>query len=581
MSLERIIALALGAALIVVAILAVRRADRFSRGPTDVLALFTGIWGAVLVLFALPLIDYTSTSVSAWLMIYGSIAAVIAACLLADRRDRSSGTHERPRSQKELLATLDGTRLRVVWLVSLVLGLIGFVAFAVAVDRVLGWPALFRDPEAVRQVKRDSVNFQSAYGMWKLLTYFNQIAFVIWTVGVRSHAFTGRWRVVGYLGAVSIVPFLLTADRGLLVSLLVWAALLHLIWPARLRWTRLIAYAVVGVLAAAIVATALGNRYGGSIEDHPEVAAQVTESRLSAVAIPYLYVTGNLPTFGQLTQDRLAPRTYGQMSVLPLVKVAHAAGLPGTPPLGTGAFYPIPFESFSNYGWLGTFWLDFGLFGALLLPAMVAYGAARSTAKLSVAPAFWRLWLSSLLLYVLAYSPFANALSTTFTWQYLLLTPVVALTLDPSGAFALRLRLTRIPKSKRVALAGGGVASLLVTGAVGVLALRSLQGRDARPADPMAELEIAVRKIHSVYSEDGRYPEPLALATRLQVNRPAVAFRPLQAYTDPLPPQGVIAVYSTPTDVFLRTKTSDGRVFEIHRTEDFGGLTFGPGTRDE
>jgi hypothetical protein len=32
--------------------------------------------------------------------------------------------------------------------------------------------------------------------------------------------------------------------------------------------------------------------------------------------------------------------------------------------------------------------------------------------------------------------------------------------------------------------------------------------------------------------------------------------------------------------VFLRVRAQDGRIFEVHRTEDEGGITFGPGTRD-
>ena len=146
--------------------------------------------------------------------------------------------------------------------------------------------------------------------------------------------------------------------------------------------------------------------------------------------IPYLYLTGNIPAFGQLTQDGLAPVSYGQMSVLPLVKAAHAAGVPGTAPIATGVFYPIPFESFSNYSWLGTFWLDFRAIGVLLLAGLTGLLASYARCRLAQAPSVASIWAASLLMYVIVVSPFANAWTATLVWQYLLLTPVVALALD-------------------------------------------------------------------------------------------------------------------------------------------------------
>ena len=95
----------------------------------------------------------------------------------------------------------------------------------------------------------------------------------------------------------------------------------------------------------------------------------------------------------------------------------------------------------------------------------------------------------------------------------------------------------------------------------------------------MAELRDAVEKARYVYAREGHYPNPLALSSRLGVNQPALSFRPQRYYADPVPETGVIGVVTTDRDVYFRVRTPDGRVYELHRTEEGGGATIGPATR--
>lgn len=573
MSLERTVAVLIGTILLVMAILMGRRAQRRIGTPIDVLCVFLGAWAGTLLLFAAPLIAYSPTRIQAWLLIYGSIAATAGGCLLA-WRGRDSHILALDEQRRALRATIPPQRLRLVWLASTVLGLVGFAAFVYAVDRVADWRAVFSDPALVRSLKRDSLEFQDAYGFWKLLTYFNQVAFVVWTVGIRMGSFSGRWRVPAVLGFTSLIPFVFTADRNLMAAALALACMLHLLWPWSGSWRRVAIAFCVGTGVAAAGLTMIGNRYGGSLEDQPEVAAHVTMPALNAVAIPYLYLTANLPTFGELTEDNLAPHTAGQMVVLPVVKAAARAGLIETAPVETGVFYPIPFETFSNYSWLGSFWLDFRVAGVLLLPLLVGYLATVARLRLAARPTFLRLWTAAILLYLIVYSPLSNVLSTSLTWQYLLLGPVIAVLLDPGLG---RRALTRLMARPRLAPAVGG-ASLVA--AAGVLLISSSSTRSTRDAVAAPALRDALDKARSVYERDGRYPAPLGLATRLGVNQPAVRFRPQRTYTEPLPPPGIIAVFTQPNDLFLRVRAADGRVYEVHRSEEDGGMTFGPGTRD-
>ena len=573
MPIERAIAGLIAMILFAAAFVAVRRAQRRIGTPVDVLCIFLATWAGTLLLFAVPVIDYSPMRLEAWLLIYGSIAATGAGCLLAWWRwgSRPAAIDEQ---QRALQATIDPKRLRRLWLVSALLGLAGFAAFVYAVDRVAGWQAVFSDPAAVRTLKRDSLEFRHAYGFWTLLTYFNQVAFIVWTVGIRMRAFTGRWRVAALLGFASLIPFVFTADRNLMAAALALACTLHLLWGWRASWRRVALVLGVGLAGAAVALTAIGNRYGGSVEDHPEVAAHLTTPALEAVAIPYLYLTANLPTFGALTQDGLAPRTAGQMTVLPAVKAAARAGLIDTAPVETGVFYPIPFETFSNYSWLGSFWLDFRVPGVLLLPLLVGFAATTARLRLVARPTFLGLWTAAILLYVVVYSPLANVLSTSLTWEYMLLGPVMAVVLDPTMSRRALARLRASPK-----LAGAaGTAALAV--AAGLLLVATSSTRAPRTIVGATALRDALAKARYVYGREGRYPIPLGLATRLGVNRPDVPFRPQTTYTEPLPGAGIVAVYTQPNDVFLRVEAGDGRVYEVHRTEEDGGITYGPGTRD-
>jgi len=573
MSLERIAAALIAAMLLATAVVGVRRSQRRLATPVDVLSVFMVVWGGALLLFAVPVLHYAPTPITAWLAIDGSIAATAAGCLLASRRaqPRPPPSDEQVRS---LGATIDAHRLRLLWLGAVVLGLIGFAAFVYAVDRAAGWRAVFDAPAVVRDVKRESVEFQTTYGLWKLLTYCNQIAFVLWTIGLRMRAFGGRWRALALFGWASLIPFVFTADRNLMAAALALAATVHLLWPWRGPWRRVTIVFAVGVAIAAVGLTAIGNRYGSALDDQPDVAAHVTWPVLNAVAIPYLYLTANIPTFGQLTEDGLAPLTAGQMTMLPAVKTARRAGLIDTVPVETGVFYPIPFETFSNYSWLGVFWLDFRWPGVLLAPLLVAFVATRARLGLLARASFLRLWTAAILLYVIAYSPLSNVLYVSLTWEYLLLGPLMAAFLQPGLA---RQALAWVGARARLAAA---LASVALTAAAGLAYVALTRTPTTPERSPMAELRDALAKARYVYTRNGRYPGPHPLATRLGVNRPEVSFRGLSAYTDPLPPPGVIAVFTRPHDVVLRIRGANGRVYEVHRSEEAGGATFGSGARE-
>ena len=79
-------------------------------------------------------------------------------------------------------------------------------------------------------------------------------------------------------------------------------------------------------------------------------------------------------------------------------------GLWGQPPETVGAFYPIPFQTFNNYSWLGTFYTDFGLLGCLLLPFLFAYVSSAAQMRAVRRRTLLSAWTASLLLYCVAFT---------------------------------------------------------------------------------------------------------------------------------------------------------------------------------
>src|SRR5205807_8512339 len=147
----------------------------------------------------------------------------------------------------------------------------------------------------------------------------------------------------------------------------------HLVWRPVRTSARFLPVLAVALIGFVVIFTVLGNRISNTIAAHPEVKAQLSTQTLSSLALPYVYHTSEPPILSKLIADANRPHTYGRMTLLPLDKLLHAAHLTGTPPEEVGAFYSIPFETFNTYSWIGAFYLDFGLGGALLLPALMGF----------------------------------------------------------------------------------------------------------------------------------------------------------------------------------------------------------------
>lgn len=541
--LERWIALAAAAGLLLSSAATAALARRRGDGSVTPLSLFQLVWAVALGLFAIPWVRYTATSIQAWIAIYGSILTFSVGAFAAQtvrrwRTQTDPGQRETP----------DPQRLCRTWALFGALGLVGFAAFVHAVDAVLGWQAVFNQPSLVRGIQSTSTDYTRVYGPWKLLTYFNQVAFLLWTIGVRERAFSRRWRPAYVLGAVSLLPFVFTGDRTLMLTSLIWAALFHAIYKKPVSLRKLVVLGAVTVVGCAVAFGMLGARVDKSIESHPEIAASLTSTTLDQLVLPYVYVTGNPPTLSGLMDDPIRPHTGGRLTILPAVKVLHGLGLAGQPPEVVGAFYSIPFETFNNYSWLGTLYLDFGWVGVLLVPLFFGYVCTAVFVRARRRLTMLGCWTASLLLYCIAFTPMLPKFSDTLTWQYLLLGPVVVRLIRPGPSFAeLRrrawLRVRSHPRSSLTAALAG-----VAVGAAGVASVSAATTPAGLPPTREAfvdKLQRSARLGERTRRDDGTFPSPGALASRLHARDPAVTYVALEAM-DILPADPrTVGVYTT------------------------------------
>ena len=537
-----------------VAVASMRRGDGLLTAET----VFLAVWGMALGLFAIPWIRYTQSSLEAWVAIYGSIATFMLGCWAARRRLQAMPA----RPAGESLIGFNQRRLAITWLVLFVLGLTGFAAFVLAVDASLGWESLLTNPQATRSLQSASQTFKSDYGLWKLLTYFNQVAFLLWTIGLRARLFGGRWRIAYFVGAVSLVPYVFTGDRTLILTSLIWIALFHLLWRPPAQPKRFAMLIGISAIALITVFSLLGARVGKTIDAHPEISTRMTTQTLSVLALPYVYLTGNTPTFSQLIKDPIRPHTDGKLTFLPLVKVAHKLGIGATPPEQVGAFYPIPFDTFNNYGWLGNIYLDFGLIGCLVVPLLFGFLACWLVLLALRKGSLIAIWFGSLALFVVAYTPLINKLASTLVWQYMLLGPLIVLIVRDKPTpretvTALRRKFAGLPKAVRISTVAASLILLLVLAALA--ATRS----ERQTTPPPLSATVAHAKLLALKTEEsGVLPGAYALASRLHAADPAHIYRQMCLQGSEPATSGVIGVFTEGPVLRLATRDSSGRLLD-------------------
>jgi oligosaccharide repeat unit polymerase len=545
---ERYVAAIAAATLFLGAAAAGRFAVRSFRSPVEPIAVFLAAWGVALALFAIPWVAYTPTRATVWGIIYGSIGAFVAGAAFTYRL---LARRVAPRPQR-----VSRSYLRIIWLATLLLSMIGFGAYVQAVDSLIGWRALIDDPTRVRELQ-SAPEFLDAYGLWKLLTYLANVALLLWTIALRVRAFGGWWVAASPLGVLAILPFLFSADRTIIPALLL-AACFHLLLTPRVRLRSLAITGTVTAVSCVTLFVILGDRIGKTVDNQPEIADALTTKRFSELAFPYVYVTAPIPAFNQLTADPLRPRTHGAATLLPAVKVAHQLDVGPVPPTQVSPFYSVPFD-FNTFTWLREFFLDFGYVGCLVIPALFGAGASLLTVLVYRSRTIFGIWMLSAVLMTLLFAPLGTR-SLTITWEYLLVGVLVAPLIGAPRDHAHG----RMRMRPRYALIG----ALIVTASV-ILATVAVESR-ANRGNAFATPSSISRLLVDVDESLRRAGQPSSalptedVAERLHFRDPATEFQALPAsYERPLP--RTVGVSISANGYWLKARSEAGTLVELYR----------------
>lgn len=561
---ERVAALCAALALADGCWLEIRRSLRAGEGVLTALGVFLGVWAFALGLFAIPWVRYDPTSSSTWLMIYGSLLAFSIGSLLARRL-----SHRWRPGETRAPQGFNPGRLRLSWLGAAALGLLGLAGYIRAVDSVIGWHAIVHDPASVLRIQSTSQQFKTGFGSFSVLLYFSYVAVLLWTVGLRTDAFSEKWRLVRYLGVVPVFALLLPADRQLVFILVVWIAAFHILWRPPKDVRRLLARLAAGGASLLVFFLAVGAATGSSLHSHPEIKRALTTQFASPLAIPYVYVTANEPLLSRLAADPIRPHTDGAMTILPLVKLAHAAGIGGVPPEATAAFYAIPFDSYNSSTWLGPFLLDFGPAGAIILPflcgllfTLVCIRAARTRTLVSI-------WLGSLALYIIAFTPLNNELTIAPTWELALLAPVVVWLCREGPPLREQIESAAARVRSEVP---GGIASVVALVAVCLIAVALVRIVVGKPKSPvLGEELVAARALLGTADSPPRTSDSFVLASRLQAARPAFTYVAVARPAEVPTAINVIGVFADSTEVTLSARSSSGAILTVRWPEGAPG----------
>jgi hypothetical protein len=553
---ERWIAAGAAGTLFLLLALLARRARRLGEPPIFSVFAFMAVWGVSLGLFSIPWIRYTHTDVEVWIAIYASIASFLGGAFLACRASPK---------RREYVATperLAPRRVHVAWLVTGGLALLGFAFFVRAIDATVGWQALIDNPTLARGVQR-SAEFEDAYGLGRALSYLSAVSLLLWTVALRERFFTGPWRLVAPLELLVVVPFMFLGERLSLLTAVTWIAAFHLIWRP-IRVPRQLILAGLALLAGGLAYFyVIGSHKAATIEAHPEIRNELTTRSLEPLALPYVYSTANIPVFSQMTNDPLAPTTYGQLTILPLVKaVFRVLPLRGTPP-EHGAFYPVPFASYNSATWLDPFYRDFGFLGCLFLPAIVGFIVTLAVVVATLRQTLLSSWLAAIGLGLLIFSPLKNQLVDGNTWALLLLAPIVSAFVAERPLRNLRESLDdpRRARGRPVVL-----LSAIVVGVAGVavgFTATTTQREGPQSRQAVGERLAAVReRLMRAGAVEGPASSS-ALASRLKVSDPSGKYEAVPAGAATPATPGVVGVFWNERALRLRSHTRGGEQLEV------------------
>ncbi|RZU34127.1 O-antigen polymerase [Blastococcus saxobsidens] len=394
-------------------------------------ALHNGAWACGLLIVGSGLMNYVALSVTAWMVITGSIVAFNFGAWVVARRGRQEPVADGEEAASGKSIAFMG--LSVYWAI-FVLFNIGFGLYLSTIARLYGLSTLIHDPVSIRG--DTEIGYMEAFPVYgKALFYLAPLCFVLtlfpgFVRGLRNVPVMLRYGVMAWL----IVAQAATLQRTNIFTTLVWAAGVYLLAQAvgsvdlgvRLRLRHAVAVLLVGVVVFQGIALMLGKTGTTNPAVRYTVSPEMRDSSFTGVLH---YAGGGIPAFGMLVESRndswpsdargatyygdYNPQTWGAATLSAVFDV-----VPGAPKWDEiAAHIRVPAPT-NVYTWLEPWYRDFravgALAGCLLTGALCGFFTRRTV------PSPGALLAGGLIIGGTGLAVFANRMTSTMTLVLLL-----------------------------------------------------------------------------------------------------------------------------------------------------------------
>jgi oligosaccharide repeat unit polymerase len=387
---------------------------RLLSGLFNPLSLFVGIWSTLFAAYSIELLPYYEVQKSTWVTLILSGCMFSLGCLLAV-------PFVRPNSKRAVLVEfVDLVKLRRTTFVLYLIGLALFIVYATEIHSRYTLSHFLMEPWHLREdIGQRDVGWSLRY------FYFTMPAAVLAFLYMRI-ADDSRFRMRCILWT-SLMLGTATTGRIAVIWLLAWLACLYIYLPApgkplqkKLKVLLITALALVLTFGFFVAA---GNWVGKTYQNSGFAKVNRWGDQLSALFIPYFYLTSNVPAFQNLLMEQ---PTYagGKYTMLPLMKIlAPVTGVRA--PSDLGDFTQTPYLG-NTYTYLWPYYMDFGYAGILVGPLLLGFVISFFYLRMKrVRTTLGLLFANALLATVVIFSFGNNRMITPPTWWFLFLAPII------------------------------------------------------------------------------------------------------------------------------------------------------------
>jgi oligosaccharide repeat unit polymerase len=384
---------------------------------------YVSTWCAALFLFRLRLINYDELEPGTIAIIAGSMVAFVLGCMIAGKNAISRPT----------AIDLSTEPLQKAIKLLLFMNFVGLGFYLIKMQGTLGLLLYFTDPSEIH----GSFDDLGRIGPVALLLLVNFPVFACSLIHFLKAKKLHWFSTVG-LGLPLIQSYVF-ADRNSLAiaaitSLFVWIYFNQ--WRQFNRKILKVASALACLIATYFMVGGLlyGKLISSESKSYNEENYNVTSGAAIALANPYMYATGAFPTMQAAIAD-VHGKLWGSRTFFPAARLLYGIGLIQQRPENASMdfyFVPIPFNTYTH---LFSFYEDFGLAGAILLPFLLGWWQTKSYLEMKLRPTLFSIGATAAFMTINIYSIFIALESTILIWYFFSLIFVVSRACSSNAPF--------------------------------------------------------------------------------------------------------------------------------------------------